>query len=352
MADPEALRQRFAGLVDMPACELLASPRVRAGGAVLAALANQGRLEAVAGCAVELLRSGRLWLDRGRLNWLELQKVAALDPSSCQALEELAWLVTIGTDEALSVAAAANAELPGRALAHCGPELVVVDLVDAGGSWGPLARFKVETGPAALRGLHLVAWERYAADGARFYRGRAEVAAGGSAARRLRRGDVLHLARADRAAFLEVATFDRLPLSAAFLRPQDLLELESPLASPGEELQEARTFEEAQKGLAPEEVRRARLTRLAGCPTVRQLLFLARCDEQWARVLPTLSRVVPPAYEAAESQLKGYWAGPGRLGPSLEAPLVLGLTAVAAAAVLVSAAAWRLGELSVTLDLQ
>ncbi|CAE8623419.1 unnamed protein product [Polarella glacialis] len=352
----EALQARYAGLVGPPACAIISSPRVRAAASVLAKLAAADQLRPLALRAVELLQLGKLQLGRG-LNWPELQELWPVEDArdsdgreSRDALAAFARLLTIGTNEAIAFSIQSGSQLPGQVLGTClGQQGLALRISDAGHPWGPMARLRVADGPQSLRGLHVVAWERFGPGGDVSYRGRAELLGGdglGSSAYEARVGDTLYLAEPDRAAFLEIATFDRLPLSAALLSAQDLLDLDVPLADMGEELREAQEFASAHRGLPPSELLAAQLARLAGFSLVRQVLLLAKGDPDWLQVLPVLSPLAAQAYSAAESQLTGFWVAPWRLGPDSGAGLqVLGVTALLAGVVLVLAAAWGSGSL-------
>eukprot|EP00446_Apocalathium_sp_SHHI-4_P077167 CAMPEP_0177560150 /NCGR_PEP_ID=MMETSP0369-20130122/71223_1 /TAXON_ID=447022 ORGANISM="Scrippsiella hangoei-like, Strain SHHI-4" /NCGR_SAMPLE_ID=MMETSP0369 /ASSEMBLY_ACC=CAM_ASM_000364 /LENGTH=363 /DNA_ID=CAMNT_0019046941 /DNA_START=83 /DNA_END=1170 /DNA_ORIENTATION=+ len=338
--DTIALLSRFAGLVNEPACSILASRRVRAGAAVLADLAEEGRLEAFVKQLIDLIRTGQIpWDSRRKGKWVDFQQVGILDPRSAAALADLARLVTIRTNEGedCCIVEGGRGLLGEVRVLHTGSP-ACLRCVDRGDSWGPLARMTVSDGPAELCGMHVVSWKRYARDGAQVFRSRAELLALGDSAYDVQDGDVLHLADAERAAFLEVACFDRMPLSAALLRQQDLLDLDIPLVELSRELQEARAFEEAQRGAPVAEVRRARLARLATFPIVRQVLSMARQDDPWSRILPVLSSVADAAYEAAESQ-SGYWAAPTRMDADVDGSQVLLLVAVACLGLLLIAAA-------------
>eukprot|EP00929_Paragymnodinium_shiwhaense_P114739 TRINITY_DN83234_c0_g1_i1.p1 TRINITY_DN83234_c0_g1~~TRINITY_DN83234_c0_g1_i1.p1 ORF type:complete len:203 (+),score=13.65 TRINITY_DN83234_c0_g1_i1:687-1295(+) len=162
--------------------------------------------------------------------------------------------------------------------------------------------------------MRLVAWQRNRYSGM-WYRSRAELASSRSSSCEVLSGDILYLASADRAAFLEVATLDRLPLSAALMNAEDLAELEAPLNGLGSELSDALEFAEQQSKVSQQEARQMRLARLATFPIVRQVLFMAQQDAVWSKLLPVFARRAEDAYEAAESQLPAYWSAPTRVDP-------------------------------------
>lgn len=366
----ESLRAQFGCLVDAPACSLMASPRVRAAGKVLAKLADAKKLQTFSCRALELLEAGQLLVDRsGSLNWEDLVNTAdahVLSANDRLALEAALRLVTIGTNDAIAFTISEGGQLPGRVAGLWrregakGPgQQGSAELKDAGESWGPMARIVAVNGSDMVQGLHVVAWERYGPDGSQAYRGRAELLTSSlgrsDSAYELRPGDVLHLAEPDRAAYLEVATFDRLPLSASLLLPQDVLELEVPLdpglRDLGPELREARDFAQDLERLSPGERSAAKLARLGSCPVARQVLFLAERDADWSRVLPILSPLALRFYEAAESQLTNFWAAPRRLTPGLEGYQLLVVSALLLGMLLAAAVSWRVAGLPMAADM-
>ena len=313
---------------------LLQSRSVRAAARALAGLADAGQLGAVGAGALSLLREGRLLRGPGELDPDAMREVwPEGGGGGLEALGGLARLLSIGTNDAEDFVVTRGGSLPGEVEGLLRGQAARLRFRDAGAAWGPMARLQVADadvdGGPALGGCHLVAWTRGGA-----YQTRAELLAGGGS-RRARGGDVLHLAAADRAAYLEVATFDRLALSASLLRAEDFAELE--LADPGEELREAMRFAEEVGGMPAEERYARRLARLAGFPIVRQALFLAEQDEDWSRVLPALRPLAAPAYEALESRLTGYWKSPTRVGPAASGAAVLAVAGLAAGLLLLVA---------------
>ncbi|CAK0862071.1 unnamed protein product [Prorocentrum cordatum] len=330
----EALYGRFAGLVERPACALMTSERVRAAGLALSRLYDAGELERCVTRAVEVLGAGKLMRSPGVIDDRVLDSIWPAGRGGRDSLKDLAQLLSIGTNEAIGFSVTRGSPLLEPLDGKWQGGLCKLSLEDAGASWGPLARWRVTSGPPELHGLHLVAWQRVDPLTGRTYRSRAELSFLGTFALQAQPGDVLQLARSDRAAYLEVATFDRLPFSAPLVREDDLAELGMSFVDLGSEFMEARHFAQKQNQLGPAEARRARIKRLSTFPIFRQALFVAKRDAVWTRLLPSLAPFAYAVYEAAESQLPRFWSTPSQPVDNPSGLQVIVATTLAAGALL------------------
>lgn len=336
ISEADELRSRLACLVDAPACALVASPCVRSAGVVLSRLAADGRLGDIAEEALGALRAGDLLTAPGKLDWDRVSKFWPQGAEHRATFDGVARLLSIGTNDAVAVTVLeGRSYLPGSVEVRRGGRTERISLTDVGSAWGPLGRLRVDAGPSELLGRHLVAWWREdGAIGAGFYRSRAEIAAGRGDSNVAFPGDILYLSGPDRAAFLEIATFDRMPISVALVRDEDFSEVDGVGAGGGTEFQEARSFAASLRGLNEGDARAARLSRLLSHPILRQVAYVAERDGTWAPALEVLAPMAPAAYQAAEARLPAFWTAPSRLGPGLEGQQVLVLVAASAAVVL------------------
>lgn len=188
------------------------------------------------------------------------------------ALWGLTELLTLGTRQAAQVKVVARGD-DGHleVLFNDGPGAIRLSQSDTQESWGNLSSYFVAEGPSEFLGQRLVAhWRSGIICEEPDFTAQA--------------GDVLCLATQDRAAYLLIAAFDRLPDNA--LHPTTWMHKQRFTAQVvGEAQQFARSLQEV-KSVAGRV--QARLQRLTESGIVQEFLSLAEQDETWSEVLTIL----------------------------------------------------------------
>lgn len=214
------------------------------------------------------------------------------------ALRGAAHFLTLGNNQAaaVEVTSASGQSVAGK-LGGIGVEFSL-DRSPASSSWGQWSANMVVEGPPALLGKRLVAATRKP-DNNVFEDGQL----------RLKPGDLIFLADAVRAAYLELATFDRMPEISRGLA-QLLKQLEEAGSADGgvdairapREMLDAARFLNRLDLLPSEQARvRERLRRLQEAPVGRELLRAARADGEWWELAEALAPKAEQLYTAARS---------------------------------------------------
>ncbi|CAK8991382.1 unnamed protein product [Durusdinium trenchii] len=295
--DPELLGRLLccasAGGALPPSLALLKSPSLRPAVRILLELQRlegQQVIDSLIDCALEQMETGQLdWSSiTDRLPSSTPRAEAAARVAARPAAEAAVRLMTLGNNLAEEVTVQQGDGLKMDGLRTSGVSMKGCLQRCAEDGWGQWASYFVAEGPEDLIGQRLVACKRVGGERIVGEKGKASFKA----------GDLLYFAMPDRAALLEMATYDQLPefsaqLALMFREGLD----ERGVVAPPEMLEAAKFLNSIQDLNEAEEAER-RLYRFEKSPLARRAFEDLQLDELWAEFWPALTPRLPEIYKA------------------------------------------------------